>query len=181
VFGCKMKIAMNPSSVALNVKLLGDVGILITEGKHIHFEADKRYQLLAYLAYDGGWLSREKLADLFWSDVSEVARQNLRKLLSRTQHLDWLVGLEVERNRVRWQVATDTATFQQALEASNIEQALAAYGGTFLKNLDSYEDTAFSSWLEIERERLHTQWRALSSAMLSHLMNKWRTTALPSC
>jgi DNA-binding SARP family transcriptional activator len=45
----------------------------------IAFAPNKRFQLLCYLAYHGDWLSRDKLAFLFWPDTDEqTARKNLR-------------------------------------------------------------------------------------------------------
>jgi DNA-binding SARP family transcriptional activator len=53
------------------------------------FLQDKRYLLLAYLAYSGDWVSREHLACLFWSETdSTSARKNLRHLLSQMRALE---------------------------------------------------------------------------------------------
>lgn len=51
---------------------------------------EKRYALLAFLAYSGDWVSRERLAYLFWPDTTtEKAQQNLRGLLYRLRSLEW--------------------------------------------------------------------------------------------
>jgi hypothetical protein len=66
------------------------IGLRVTEAKvcvgktWTPFASEKRFQFLAYLAYQGDWVSRERLAYVFWSDLSdEVARRNLRKVVHK--------------------------------------------------------------------------------------------------
>ena len=48
----------------------------------IPFLPDKRFQLLGYLAFDSGWVGRERAAFLFWPDSdTEGSRGNLRGLI----------------------------------------------------------------------------------------------------
>jgi predicted ATPase/DNA-binding SARP family transcriptional activator len=151
---------MTTSVVAVRMQLLGGVRAFI-EGQEVTFSGDKRHQLLAYLAYTNDWVNRDKLANLFYSDTTEVARQNLRRLLQRVQDLDWLEHLEIERTRIRWEVETDYSVFRKALEENDVDKALNVYTGSFLKGLESYEDNEFATWLELERERLHGEWRSV--------------------
>jgi len=59
------------------------------------FPAERRYQLLCYLAYRNGWVPRNLLTALFWEDHSdEDARRNLRRLLHDVRRLPWLSGFE---------------------------------------------------------------------------------------
>lgn len=126
----------------------------------IDFLPDKRYQLLAYLAFEGAWVSRDRLAYLFWPDVAtRTARHSLRQLLKRVKALAWLECLEAERERIRWVVSTDYGTFNAALEASDLLGTEVAYAGFFLKGLESGEASEFNNWLFHEREHLHGQWR----------------------
>ena len=152
------------------VRLLG--GPQLVDGAKVHgFAADKRHQLLAYLAYSGDWVSRDRLADLLWSDTStQLAKQNLRRLLGRTRKLGWVRSLQVERLRVRWQVDTDVARFRQALDAEDWDEALRAYAGPFLSGLDSYDDTEFANWLTLEREHWHNLWRGVSFSRAQQLV-----------
>ncbi len=121
----------------------------------VEFFPDKRYQLLAYLAYVGDWVSRDKLSYLFWPDTStEAARHSLRQLLKRVRQLNWLSDLEADEHRLRWIVETDVAAFRQARDSGKLDEALSLYGGPFLRGLDSYEESEFAGWLEIEREHL---------------------------
>jgi predicted ATPase/DNA-binding SARP family transcriptional activator len=137
------------------------------EPEWISFVVDKRYQLLAYLAYSGDWVSRERLVYLFWPDTTtQKAQQNLRGLLHRIRSLEWQSGMEVEAQRLRWPVETDVSVFKRALEQGRLEEALSLYGGPLLEGLESDEAPEFSSWLEIEREHLHASWR---DALLKHV------------
>jgi DNA-binding SARP family transcriptional activator len=101
----------NESTVrSIYVQLLGRARAQVGRA-WLEFAPDKRYRLLAYLAYGGDWVSRDRLAYLFWPDTStRAARQSLRQLLKRVRQLDWLaeVGLEAEAQRLRWQVRTDS-------------------------------------------------------------------------
>ena len=54
----------------VRVRLLGG-GQAQFDSQTLPFLADKRYQLLAYLAFQSDWVSREHLEYLFWSDRSD--------------------------------------------------------------------------------------------------------------
>ena len=83
------------------VQLLGQPGVRVG-GKVIDFLPNKRFQLLAYLAYQNDWVSRDKLAFLFWPDETDhTARHNLRQLLKHVRKMDWLSGFEADENRLR--------------------------------------------------------------------------------
>jgi predicted ATPase/DNA-binding SARP family transcriptional activator len=141
------------------VRLLGAPQVSTSRGT-VSFLPDKRYQLLAYLAYQGEWVNRDELAYLFWSDTdNEVARHNLRQLLKRLKLLPLADALEVERERLRWQTSSDVHAFKQALVEQRLDHALELYTGVLLKGLESDEANEFHSWLGSERESLHTRWR----------------------
>ncbi|GGO41401.1 ATP-binding protein [Deinococcus humi] len=119
------------------------------------FLPNKRYQLLAYLAYQGDWVDRERLADLFWPDSNpHTARSNLRQLLLRARTQAVASDLEVERQRVRWKVLTDVEAFTRAAEAKAWQEALSHYKGPLMDHLDGDEPGEFADWLTLERERL---------------------------
>lgn len=121
---------------------------------------DKRLALLAYLACAEGWVTREKLAYLFWPDVrSDQARINLRQLLARSRALPHAGGLEAEVARLRWRVPSDVAAFRQALAREDWPEAWALYGGDLLSGLELDEASEFMSWLEFERAQLRESYR----------------------
>jgi predicted ATPase/DNA-binding SARP family transcriptional activator len=141
------------------VRLLGSASIK-TEQDWTSFQLDKRHQLLAYLAYQQDWVSREYLAYLFYPDTStEQGRHNLRNVLRRMQSVKWLEGLETNRDYLRWQVETDVMQFNKALENDALEEALSLYKGSLLQGLESGDNNEFVNWLEAERTKLHSKWR----------------------
>jgi predicted ATPase/DNA-binding SARP family transcriptional activator len=145
--------------VSLRVTLFGGAQIRMAGNTQI-FTSDKRYQLLAFLASQDGWVSRDRLAALFWSDTPTAnAKQNLRRLLGRTRDLPWLSTLEIDRTRLRWQVATDVADFRTALARCDWQTVNECYTGPFLDGFESYDNSEFAHWLMLERERFHTLWR----------------------
>ncbi|MDQ3458928.1 MAG: tetratricopeptide repeat protein [Deinococcota bacterium] len=126
----------------------------------LDFAPDKRYGLLAYLAYAADWIGRDRLAYLFWPDSdNQRALKNLSQLLKRVRALDW-PRLEADRYRLRWPVRTDVADFKRASERGDWDEAVALYGGPLLADMDGGESSELAAWLEIEREHLHALWRA---------------------
>jgi predicted ATPase/DNA-binding SARP family transcriptional activator len=146
------------------VQLLGRAGARIGPDA-VDFLPERRYQLLAYLAYAGTWVSRDQLAYLFWPNVAtQTARGNLRSLLERVRELGWVAGLETDRHRVRWCVDTDVAAMLALLDrspaqADDAENLVAIYAGPLLTGLEAYDESEFANWLEIERGQVHARWR----------------------
>ncbi len=148
--------------MGIYVQLLGTAKVQL-ESHSVPFVSDKRFLLLAFLAFKADWVSRDQLANLFWSDTDSVsARKNLRHLLSRTRNLDF-AQLEGQDD-VRWLVQTDVALFQQHLGAGDWEQAIALYQGNLLSGLTS-DSSGFEDWLGQESETLQTAYR---EAALNH-------------
>jgi DNA-binding SARP family transcriptional activator len=118
--------------------------------------ADRRGCLLAYLACDGGWVDRDRLALLFWPDADErAAKRNLRQLLLRVRRLDLAEGLEAAPSAVRWSVDCDVVAFRRALAAGERERAVRLYAGALLEGFVVHDVGGFDAWLELERQRLH--------------------------
>lgn len=126
----------------------------------VNFAPEKRYQLLVYLAYSQDWVSRERLAYLFWPDTeTHKAQQNLRQLLKRVRLLSWLNNLETNEHKVRWLIDTDVSSFRQAIEENRLDEALLRYEGPLLWGMENDDALEFSGWLELERIHLHNLWR----------------------
>ena len=130
--------------------LLGEAQFIADVGPH-PFPPDKPYFLLAYLAIKQDWVSREHLAELFWS--GDAARRNLRKLLFKIRAFGW-AELEESVAGLRWQPITDFALFERACAQERWEEALAYYKGKLLANLDIKGSPNYAEWLELERMRL---------------------------
>lgn len=142
------------STMAHEVQLLG--GFRLRKGtSYQQLAFTKQTCLLAYLAYSSAWVSRERLAFLFWPDTDDAsARRNLRQLLSRVKHLKVSPEVDVEATRLRWPVSTDVAAFRQALGRQDWKVAIRLYRGDLLADFAPSRDDGFSAWLELEREHL---------------------------
>ncbi len=138
----------------LDLHLLGGAEVKTLSGWQ-QLAPDKPYFLLAYLAVKQDWVSREHLADLFWSDMpSSSARRNLRKILFKIRSFGW-VTLEESVAGLRWQIDADVIQFQEACAKANWQKALRSYRGVLLEGLEVKGSTAFAEWLELERMRLN--------------------------
>jgi predicted ATPase/DNA-binding SARP family transcriptional activator len=116
--------------------------------------------LAAYLAHRDDWVGRDELLTLFWPDEAEsTARHNLSQLVYHCRRQPWFEGLEAERTRLRWQVASDLQLFRAAIGAGAWHDALAAYRGALLEGLPAGVAPGFAAWLETERESLQVAWR----------------------
>ncbi|WP_412030162.1 ATP-binding protein [Deinococcus yunweiensis] len=150
---------MNDAAIPF-VRLLGAPHVTLAP-RSLPLLPDKRHQLLAYLAYQGGWVSRARLAFLFWPDAPEdTARRNLRRLLHRVRELGWLAGLAVQGERLSWAVSTDVTDFEAAVQGGHWALALDHYGGSLLDGLDGMATGEYASWLMDERARLHGLWHS---------------------
>jgi predicted ATPase/DNA-binding SARP family transcriptional activator len=162
--------------MTVSVQMLGTAKVNL-ESHSVPFVSDKRYLLLAFLAFKHDWVSRDQLANLFWSDTDSVsARKNLRHLLSRTRSLDF-AQLEGQDD-VRWLVQTDVALFQQHLGAGDWAQAVAVYQGNLLSGLTT-DVIEFEDWLQQESETLQTAYReaALNYAKQLEVQNRFDDAA----
>lgn len=129
------------------------------------FVPDKRHQLLAYLAYQGDWTGRERVATLFWPDTDTAnSKQNLRALLQRVKTVAWSNDLTVTPHQLKWTPDTDVARYRAALRDGREQEAIDAYSGPLLAGLESDDDGEFSEWLQIERDKLHGDWRGIALA-----------------
>lgn len=135
------------------VFLLGHPRVLHGDDEHA-LGSDLRHQLLAHLAYDGGWIERVRLAELFWGDSDEnTTNQNLRQLLQRSRRLPWTAALEADRRHVRWRVWTDVVELRRALTDARLAEVEALERGPLMDGMDSTGSEEFAAWLGFERER----------------------------
>ncbi len=114
----------------------------------------------AFLAHRDDWVGRDEVLALFWPDEAESrARHNLSQLVYHCRRQPWFEGLEAERTRLRWRVASDVQLFRAAIGAGAWHDALDQYGGTLLEGLPAGGAPDFEAWLETERESLQVAWR----------------------
>ena len=160
------------------VQILGEPAIATPTGRYV-FEPDLRYHLLAYLAYHRSWISRERLARLFWPEEdAQSARHNLRQLLKRTRQLAWRPTLEAEGRhhdlRVRWQPPSDLAALDAAMVAGDVPGAVRLFAGGLLEGVRAEGTPAFAAWLEVERGYLKDRYRTWLSGRGRHLADAGR-------
>jgi len=135
------------------LNLLGSAAL----GRAGGLPVDRRGCLLAYLAVEGGWVSRERVALLFWPDSDETtAKRNLRQLVLRARRLPLEPPLEGTAEALRWPVDCDVAAFRRALADGDVAAAVALYAGPLLEGFAVHDVGGFDAWLEGERDRLRT-------------------------
>jgi predicted ATPase/DNA-binding SARP family transcriptional activator len=131
-----------------------------------NFRSSNTQGLLVYLALQSGRPhAREVLAALFWPEEPAASARNnlrqslhqLRKLLGdveRPDHPYLLASRQTVQFRAESDYALDVGQFLNAIEAGDLECAVALYCGELLPGFtcDSIE---FESWLRQEREYLH--------------------------
>ena len=160
----------------LKISLLGTFQVFLDGEPIDDFESNKVRGLLAYLAVEQDQPhSREKLANLFWSDCSEkAARRNLRnavfKLRRSIQDQDAVPPfLCITRQHLHFNLECDAqidaVMFFDLVEKSKasqknihlLEEALSFYRGEFLEGFRIGNSRVFDEWVTIKREQYHRQ------------------------
>lgn len=142
----------------VTLKLLGSLSV-VRDGVEERLPLSRPTSLLIHLALRGGWLDRLGLALLYRPDAEEAeALAYLRKLVFRARKLDWATGLEVEGDALRWQVATDVASFEAAVATRNWSTALAEYSGPLLGGATLTDAPGFTAWQEVQHAALEASW-----------------------
>jgi predicted ATPase/DNA-binding SARP family transcriptional activator len=136
------------------VTLLG-APFVVCGGETREFLPERRFQLLAYLAYRGEWLTRDALAFIFWPDLDNTrARRNLRWLLHSVREFSEFATIEAERERIRLRLPTDVQRFETAIRERAWLQAVTLYRGDLCVGLDVHGSEPYVKWLTLERGRL---------------------------
>lgn len=122
--------------------------------------SQKALALLCYLASHDGPVSRDRLIDLFWNDLtSEKARANLSWTLNRLNKV-LPVPLHSDRQVVHrhksaslWQDVVAFDELAQHGDPASLAEATALYRGEFAAGLVIQNCPEFDTWLQSERER----------------------------
>lgn len=151
------------------VRLLGASCALNAERTE-PFAPERRFHLLAYLAFRNCWVSRDQLAGLLWPErPNAAARSNLRYVLRQVKQTPWLAGFEMQGESLRWDVDTDLLDFERASAQRQWQTAVELYGGPLLEGLEQTASAPYLDWLVFERERLAGLWRDAVHARLAEL------------
>lgn len=148
----------------------------IEDGADLAPRGRKARALIAYLALNGGSVSRERLAGLLWGERGEdQARASLRNTLLELRALssNGSPVLTIDREHVGvvpGRVETDLARLLAWAASGNlaaIDATLGSWDGRILGDLDSI-DGGFDDWLAGERTRLQEKvFAALTAALES--------------
>jgi predicted ATPase/DNA-binding SARP family transcriptional activator len=140
------------------VRLFGAPAFLGSDGSEVPLAAERRNQLLAYLACCRRWVTRDELAALLWVDRDQAsARSNLRNVVLQVRRAA-SEAFETSGDALRWSIASDVQAFDAALAERAWQAALDAYTGPLLEGFELGAPAPFSDWLRFERARLQTQW-----------------------
>jgi DNA-binding SARP family transcriptional activator len=163
----------------LELHFLGSPKIVVA-GKTSEVRRQHALALLAYLALESGWHSREQVSSMLWGDADTTqAQQNLRTALA---HLRDVLGesseaLQATRSKLHLMPEAlwlDTTRLQNP---DSLEQAVSLYRGDFLAGVQLLSAPDFDHWLETVRERLRLQFDALLAALLSQQRQNGQTSA----
>ncbi|MCL4803484.1 MAG: AAA family ATPase [Anaerolineae bacterium] len=150
----------------LALTFLGTFHVTLNHEPLTSFRSANNQGLLAYLAlHSDKPVPREVLTALFWPDESaDDAHNNLRqaiyrlRLLLRDAEVAGVPHLLVTRQTVQFNPRSDhsldVSRLLRAIEAHDLETAVAAYSGELLPGF-TCNSLGFETWLRIEREQLH--------------------------
>lgn len=137
--------------------------------------------LLAYLACQPDWVSRDALATLLRPDFrEEQAKAYLRRLLYRLKDLGLDAGLQVEPQRVRWTGSADVRELADSAQARDWQRVIELYRGPLLDGTGLLGEDGLDAWFEAERERLRTRWRVALTARIDELIAAGARASLPT-
>ncbi|MFW6080155.1 MAG: AfsR/SARP family transcriptional regulator, partial [Gemmatimonadota bacterium] len=142
---------------------LGRLDLVGSEGQVVRsvLQQPKRLALLVHLVVEGmdGYVRRDTVLGLFWPDHAEDRARNalnqavhyLRRSLGR----DVIVSRGAEELGVaEGALHCDAVEFQRRLDAGEAAEALALYGGEFLRGFHLDGAPEFERWLERRRSTL---------------------------
>jgi DNA-binding SARP family transcriptional activator len=163
----------------LELHFLGSPKIVVA-GKTSEVRRQHALALLAYLALEPGWHSREQVSAMLWGDADTTqAQQNLRTALA---HLRDVLGeasevLNATRSKLQLLPEAFWLDVRQLQNPDSLDQAAALYRGDFLSGVQLPSAPDFDHWLETLRERLRLQFDALLAGLLSEQRQNGQTSA----
>jgi DNA-binding SARP family transcriptional activator/TolB-like protein len=155
----------------LRLHCLGHLRLQDFAGSDLNPRTRKARALLAYLAVTGRPASRERLADLLWSDRgAEQARSSFRQAIFELRHLAneeaALTAPQPDEVSINAElITTDLNVIRRSAEDDDFEQLEALLSGSdagLLTDLDGL-DPEFDAWLRVERA--HEPSRTLAIAI----------------
>jgi DNA-binding SARP family transcriptional activator/tetratricopeptide (TPR) repeat protein len=171
----------------LELALLGQPEIKL-DGKPFVVASGKAQGMLFYLAVTGRPCSRQKLAGLFWGDMSEErARGNLRVELTKLRPLldsHLIVGRRTLAFNRNSDSKLDVAVFEERLQrpqptAQQLQEAVNLYRGDFLEDFSVRDAPLFEEWMLAQHALLRQMAiRALRSLAEYHTQQRQFTAGI---
>jgi hypothetical protein len=128
------------------VRLLGASLVCLRDGGEMALVAERRHQLLAYLACCQRWVNRDEVAAMLWGEREQrAARSNLRNVVMQVRR-EAIDGFESRTDMLRWSIESDAQTFEAAVTCRDWQGAIAAYGGPLPDTLEVGAPAAFADW-----------------------------------
>lgn len=155
----------------LHLHTLGRLALVADHGDPpISPNSTKLLAILAYLAAaPGRRATRDQLIDLFFADsVGDKARNALRQTIHKLREsLGHALISSGSASEVVLspELTTDRDAFRAAIDAGDLETALAAYGGEFAAVVVSAGSTRFEHWADSERHYLHNLFRSAAETV----------------
>lgn len=142
------------------VRLLGTPLVRCSTGEH-PLAPLRRNQLAGYLACRGDWVARAEIVELFWEGREPAeSRRNLRRMLHDMRRDPWLPGLECRGDALRWNAATDLASFASMCARGDWTGAVSLGAGRLLAGFEEGATDPFHDWLQSAREHQAARWRS---------------------
>ncbi len=142
-----------------HLQLFGSPALISAAGRQ-QFFPQRPFQLLAFLAVRGNWVSRDFVSALFWPDRdTAAARANLRFVLVQVRRLSTIADFEARSEEIRWTVATDVQRFERAVAEARWSTAIDLYSRPLLEDMERGAPPPFVEWLQFERAQLAAAWR----------------------
>jgi DNA-binding SARP family transcriptional activator len=135
----------------------------------IALHAERRDQLLAYLACCDRWATRDELATLFWPERTQAAaRSNLRYVVLQARRAA-VEGFDERAGALRWSIDSDLRDFERAIAARDWQAALDVHAGPLLDGFERHAPSGFADWLTFERARVAALWQQALGKRLEQL------------
>ena len=132
----------------------------------------KPLAMLVYLALaPGRAVRREHLLDLLWADVEpDAASHSMRQTIWLIRRRLGREALKVAGDTVQLAaaVAADRDAFLSAVQAQDLETAVALYRGEFLPSFAAPGGAEFERWADLERDRLRAQFVRAAQSLVRH-------------
>ena len=167
---------MGHTAIDARLEVIGGLRLFNSRGERVPISNKKARCILAYLALDGGGsVTRERIADLLWSESDPIkAKQSLRQSVSKVRKLLLESGISSfmldrdELSIVGDPIGIDIESIEREIEAGRIPEALIAgevRAENLLDGLDA-QDQIFDAWLQQFREKWRTR---LTNALQTEL------------